>query len=239
MKRFTLQQLNHPLIKIKMKTLMRTLTLLSIIFAMALTSCEEGKNPLALPVKIDLNEITFNINPTNDVGHMEFTRTFVTSDLVKKLEDNGVNVDKLKSVEIEEVTFEIKNPGHMNFNPLENVEALIAAPGHVEISVAKITSIPNDGLRSIDLPITYTDDTRAYFEEPEFTFIAKGTTSAPITEIVTMVAKIKVKVESGNLGSVCCNSLLLPGIRWNLRGQISNLLHTHFKNLQQLNHPLN
>ena len=178
-----------------MKTLTSTLSLFSLLILLTTTSCKTGF--LAFDLDFEAEEIVFTVNPTDKVGDIGLTTSVVQSSLEEKLVENGTTMDKLRSVKLNKLTFTILSPRGQTFNGLEYAEVQLAAPGVAPVIVAQLNDIPDDNSYHLEVPIASMDDLSEILSQPQFTFIAKGTTSEPIYAPVTIQANMSFDAKIG------------------------------------------
>lgn len=133
-----------------------------------------------LPINIATPETT-----TNTEG------TYENEDTEAKLVDE-VTMTRLNLV--------INSPQNASFDFLENIEVYLSAAGQPEVMVASKYSIPQTGLRSLELD-THNENLKAYLEESAFKIRVKTTLRQSLTYDVSMTANetFHVKAKLKNL----------------------------------------
>ena len=133
-----------------------------------------------LPINITTPETTTNTEGTYD-----------NEDTEAKLVDE-VTMTRLNLV--------INSPQNASFDFLENIEVYLSSSGQPEVMVASKYSIPQTGLRSLELD-THNENLKAYLEESSFKIRVKTTLRQSLTYDVSMTANetLHVKAKLKNL----------------------------------------
>lgn len=175
-------------------------TIRIIIMALIIASfsgCEELMDQFGINFKSDYYAFNFTIDPEEaTIGDFKFKEKVYMSDLDSILDENDLDKDNLKSVELHELTLEIVNPNtDINFDMVEHFELYILSGSHPELLVAEVSSVPT-GTRVLTFLIL-DKELKKYLDEDSYTIKLMGELNDIPAEIVEVEGKLRFKFTGG------------------------------------------
>lgn len=172
-----------------MKKLLFTALVASIGF---LSSCSDE----LLDVKFDLplGKVTFTLPAQSAAGTFNLDPTTIALNLDSIAEDNGVTLDKFKSVKVKSCLFKILSPAGANFNPLSSAEAYVRDPASGQATGKRIAMIENIPDGKTELEMIVADENVLDIIRRPFEISATVTTTEPISQATSIEATIVLEV---------------------------------------------
>ena len=169
----------------------------AVFFAVSFFGCEEILDKIAIDFKSGYYDFDFTVNPDDiETGVYTFNEEAYKSDLDSLLDENDLDKDNLKSVELDELTLEIINNNiDITFDGIENFELYISATGMPEILIAKIESVP-PGTRTLNFSIEG-KELKEYLEKDMYTIRLKGSISEIPSGVVQIDGKLRFAFTGG------------------------------------------
>jgi hypothetical protein len=159
---------------------------LVLVTFLLFSGCDKLKE--ALEISFTTNEIdaTFTVNPT-PAGEYTSTQEVIQSDLKQQIKDNGGDIDKIKSIKVEECILEVVTPDR-TFKEFKSADLYLNTT-----KIGWIDNIPENSTSEI---LSFSqDDLESFLEDDSYTAVAKGTLDQELTSAITIKAKIKYSVK--------------------------------------------
>lgn len=143
---------------------------------------------------------TLNINQdfTIPAGAAGGTGTFEqkvpTTDIQAALQQNGIQLDKIKSIKVKGARLNVTTPANGNFNEYTSAEAYIAkSDGTGSVKIGSKSPIPQN-VNELSLDMNTDADFVSYFKASEFSFSAKFTRNAVPADEKKVKASLDLEV---------------------------------------------
>lgn len=167
------------------------LTLFVLMVTILVSSCDLVKDLLDINFETGWKHIPFTVNPEK-AGEFTFHETYIQSDLVEEIEDNGGNIDNLKNVEVSEGRVAVLSPGR-TFDPFKWIEVYLRAPSDSDSSLVASATDVNNGASMIEMvvdPISLND----ILAQDEYVVTILGELDQDLNESINLEVQLKYDV---------------------------------------------
>jgi hypothetical protein len=167
------------------------LTTLVLMAAAVLSSCDLVEDLLDINFETGWKHIPFTVDPEN-AGEITYHKTYIQSDLVEEIEDNGGNIDNLENVEVSEGRVAVLSSGR-SFDPFAWIEVYLRAPGDTDSSLVASATDVNNGATLIEMvvdPISLND----ILAQDEYVVTILGELDQDLTESLNLEVQLKYDV---------------------------------------------
>jgi hypothetical protein len=167
------------------------LTSLVLIVAFVLSSCDLVEDLLDINFETGWKHIPFTADP-EEAGELTFHKTYIQSDLVDEIEDNGGNIDNLENVEVSEGRVAVISAGR-TLDPFDWIEVYLRAPGDSDSTLIASGTDVNNGATLIDL-VVETISLNDILAQDEYVVTILGELDQDLTESLDLEVQLKYDV---------------------------------------------
>jgi hypothetical protein len=167
------------------------LTTVVLMIVIGLSSCDLVKDLLDINFETGWKHIPFTVNPEK-AGEITFHKTYIQSDLVEEIEDNGGSIDNLNNVEVSEGRVAVLSSGR-TFDPFAWIEVYLRAPGDSDSSLVASATDVNNGATLIEMvvdPISLND----ILAQDEYVVSIIGELDQDLNEAINLEVQLKYDV---------------------------------------------
>lgn len=167
------------------------LSALVLIIAVILSACDLVDDLLDINFETGWKFISFTVNP-EEAGEITYHETYIQSDLVDEIEDNGGSINNLDNVEVSQARVAVISPGR-TFDPFAWIEVYLRAPGDTDSSLVASATDENDGATLIEMvvdPISLND----ILAQDEYVITILGELDQDLTDPIDLELQLKYDV---------------------------------------------
>lgn len=166
-------------------------TMLVLMTAIGLSSCDLVKDLLDINFETGWKAIPFTVNP-KAAGIHSFHKTYIQSDLKKDIEDNGGDISNLEDVEVSEGEIEVLSLGR-TLDPFAWIEVYLRAPSDTDSSLVASASVDNTGETLVSMDVE-TVSLNNILAQDEYVVSIVGELDQNLEEAINMVVRLKYDV---------------------------------------------
>lgn len=159
--------------------------------AIGLSSCDLVQDLLDIEFTTGWKHIPFTVSPEK-AGELTYHNTYIQSDLVQEIEDNGGSIDNLSNVEVSEGKVVVISAGR-TLDPFAWVEVYLRALSDTDSSLVASATDVNNGATQIDLvidPISLND----ILAQDEYVVTILGELDQDLTEAIDLEVQLRYDV---------------------------------------------
>lgn len=166
-----------------------------LLLSLTLSACKD--NITAFEFSHDYAAINIIVDTTSTLGELTFTTREIATDIQEIASDNGVSVDKLKSVKLSEVIVTLIdiNANPYTFDLLDRIETKIGkTTDSTLVMLAGKNPVPDGGVTEFKMDVNNVE-LLDYFKNTRLRFQLSGFTNDSIQHAFNLKVELKIAVK--------------------------------------------